>query len=712
KFKITGIQKGGPYDLVVRSSTGSNQYFTDVPRTVTLTAGQKCDIGTIYIKLLTVAVKGTVYDSKVYDLANVANNLARAGVSNASVKAKYKRNDGTYYQVTSSPTLSGGSFEVQLPSLQFDFEISCSNYLTQSFPGTNINSYPNAYTGLDFKIKPQSITAYGKAYYDSNSNGYVDAADALIFTANGGAFQSLVNTLIVSYDYHSFTFDTFIQSDSTFVATDVPIGPDGTKRFTIYDRYLGNNIAPSPWKDSTGNNIVTLNTGGTNPSSIDIAVSLTESQYASFNGKVYDYKIWVEGNELYGLPTPRPGYDRTQTDNHVPYATIKVTSTSGFNQTFTSQADGRFLIKVPAGNTYSITYSATGYDDTVENNIVANAGTVQQLEGALYPKIGRVIGTIYYDNNINLVNSEPTDYNHIHEASEPTINSVTGHPTISSNWNGATFNVLYNYRGLTFGTTSFNRTNSQYIIERVPIGTYNSFVVQDVTSLSNWIGVGNDHSARMFMSQIYTLDGKTAASVTVAENTTTPNINFAVMVWGGHITGIKDLKKNETNFRILYAQPPDGIRSKMRGEDYWLALGGSLDQTEGLPIPRKYYLELFDIRDGGSSSGIKPLKFTDPQGVIKIFSYPVGNDPDIIIPPGTYVLAIAGDVDLSGSPLGPPMNTDQGLTWSNSPAGFPYRYGGIDRCWQNIVYYQGDPAATNPGIDLKAGQTHLIINED
>ncbi|HPG58887.1 MAG TPA: hypothetical protein PKW98_13800, partial [Candidatus Wallbacteria bacterium] len=130
------------------------------------------------------------------------------------------------------------------------------------------------------------------------------------------------------------------------------------------------------------------------------------------------------------------------------------------------------------------------------------------------------------------------------------------------------------------------------------------------------------------------------------------------------------------------------------------------------PIPRKYYLELFDIRNGGSSSGIKPLKFTDPQGVIKIFSYPVGNDPDIIIPPGTYVLAIAGDVDLSGSPLGPPMNTDQGLTWSNSPAGFPYRYGGIDRCWQNIVYYQGDPAATNPGIDLKAGQTHLIINED
>ncbi|HOD42786.1 MAG TPA: carboxypeptidase regulatory-like domain-containing protein, partial [Candidatus Wallbacteria bacterium] len=193
KFKITGIQKGGPYDLVVRSNnltgtlTGSNLYFNDVPRTVTLTAGQKYDIGTIYIKLQTLAVKGTVYDSKVYDLANVAGNLARAGVSNATVKAKYKRNDGTYYQVSSSPTLSGGSFEIQLPSLRFDFEISCSNYITQSFSGTNINSYPNAYNGLDFKIKPQSITAYGKAYYDSNSNGYVDEADALIFTANGGA---------------------------------------------------------------------------------------------------------------------------------------------------------------------------------------------------------------------------------------------------------------------------------------------------------------------------------------------------------------------------------------------------------------------------------------------------------------------------------------------------------------------------------------------
>lgn len=713
KFKLTGIPKGGPYDLAVQSSKGTNQHFNDVMRTVTLSAGQKYDIGTLYIRLLTVAVKGTVYDSKVYNLASTANNLARAGVGSATVVAKYKRNDGTYYQVTSSPTLSGGSFEIQLPSLRFDFDVSCSNYISQSFPGTNIDTHPNAYNGLDFQLKPQSITAYGKAYLDSNANGYVDSADSLIFTANGGAFQNLLNTIIVSYDYHSFTFDTFVQSDSTFVITDVPIAPDGTKRFTIYDRYLGNNISPSPWRDSTGNNIVTLNSSGTNPSSIDIAMTVGETQYGSLQGQVYDDKIWTEGYNLYNGVT---GYNRFNTNYFVPNASLRVTSASGFDQTFTTQADGRFLVKVPGGNTYSITYSASGYADTTENSISVTAGTVANVEARLYPKFGTVTGTVYYDNNVNTVNSEPTDYNHLHEASEPTVNSVTGHPTVSSNWGGATFNVMYSYRGLTFGTTSYTRTNSQYEIQKVPTGTYNNFSVQDVTSLSNWVGIGSDYSSRLFMSQIYTLDGKTSASVTVAENATTPNINFAVMVWGGHITGIK-LLTNGTDYSEgeFYLQAPATLKAKMRGEDYWLALGGPLDKTDGLNIPRRYYLELFDLRDGGGSSGIKPLKFADAQGVIKIMSYPVGSDPDIILPAGNYVLSIAGDVDLSSSPSLAPVNTDIWMTWYSSPTGFYYKYGfgseatAKDRCQQNIFYYQG--AAGGSGIDLKAGQTHIITND-
>ena len=306
---------------------------------------------------------------------------------------------------------------------------------------------------------------------------------------------------------------------------------------------------------------------------------------------------------------------------------------------------------------------------------------------------------------------------------------MTGHPTVSSNWGGATFNVVYGYRGLTFGTTAYNRTNSQYEIQKVPIGTYNNFSVQDVTSLTNWTGVGNDYSQRMFMSQFYTLDGKTPASVTVTENTTASNINFAVMVWGGHITGIRYLE-NGTDFSIgeFWKEAPATLKAKMRGEDYWLALGGQLDKTDGLGIPRRYYLELFDLRDGGGSSGIKPLKFSDAQGVIRIMSYPVGTDPDIIIPPGNYVLSVAGDIDLSASPLQASNtmgNTDFWMWWYTSSKGFFYRYGNgsvgmggtagpgdettaKDRCQQNIHYYQGSGAG---GVEIKAGQTHIITNE-
>jgi hypothetical protein len=723
KFKLKNIPKGGPYDLSVQSSTGSNEFFNDTLRTVTLTAGQKYDIGTLYIRLKTIAVKGTVFDSKVYDLALTANSLSRAGVSSATVTAKYKRNDGTYYQVVSSPTLSSGSFEIELPSLRFDFSVARSNYIAQSFPGTNINTYPNSYNGLDFRIKPQSVTAYGKAYYDKNANSYVDTGDEPIFTADGGVFQNLVNTLIVSYDYHSFTFDTFVLSDSSFVIPDLPIAPDGAKRFTIYDRFLGNNIAPSPWFDSTLNNVVTVNSGGTNPAIINIAVTPTESQYALINGKVYDYKMAVEGVNLYNIQ------NKDSINSQITNAKIQVTTLTGFNKTYDAQPDGRYLIKLPASTRYDLRFYADGYTETREVAMLQAPGTIYNFDSYLYPKFGSVTGTIYYDNNLNAVNSEPTDYNHLREASEPTVNSVTGHPTVSSNWGGATFNVMYGYRGLTFGTTAYNRTNSQYEIQKVPVGTYNNFVVQDVTSLTNWTGVGNDYSQRMFMSQIYTLDGKTPASVTVTENAASANINFAVMVWGGHITGIRVLE-NGTDFSVgefeRGATAPSP-RAKMRGEDYWLALGGPLDKTDGLNLPRRYYLELFDLRDGGGSSGIKPLKFSDAQGVIRIMSYPVGADPDIIVPPGNYVLSVAGDVDLSGSPTVGIMvglnewvpNSDyMWATWYTSSTGFLYKYGSNatmggteatakDRCQQNIHYYQGSGAS---GVEIKAGQTHIITN--
>jgi len=480
------------------------------------------------------------------------------------------------------------------------------------------------------------------------------------------------------------------------------------------------------------------------PDPINIAVSAADSQFTTFIGQVYDDKIWTEGANLY---TGTPGYNKNNTNYYVPNATVSISSAT-YTQTITAQPNGQFQFRVPtSGSPYSITYSAAGYSDTSETGIVITppGGVTIRVEGRLYPKYGNVSGSIYYDNNLNAVNSEPTDYNHLHEASEPLVTVVTGHPTTASNWTGATFNVEYGYRGLTFGTTSFQRSNARYFIEKVPIGSYQNFKTQDISSSGNWVGV--QYANRSFMEQLYTLDGKNPGTVNVSENTTTVNIDFAVMVWGGHIIGTKYAASSGANQEFSlgsYYRTANNVNAKVRGSDYWTALGGSLNSLDGVPGVRSYYLELLDVGAGGGSSGLKRINYQNAQGVIEIKSYPYGSDPDIIIPPGNYVLAIGGDVDLTSEPvmsfsaLGGYGNSDLYLLgWSISPTNFPYKYGfrqdaaaptfgtltaalaapntllsagetavAKDRCANSVFYYKGGAAATN--IQIGGGQTHII----
>lgn len=725
-FTLSGVPKSStPYSLVIQCNAGSNQNFNDVINSVSVSAGQTTNLGTIYITLKPLRVTGTVYDQKIYTAASNANDLGRAGISDATITAQYTKYDGSVFSSSVNSTTTG-SFEIYLPALRYNFTISKTNFNSQTVYNKNLNTYPNDFTNLDFQLKPQSYPVEGSIYFDSNTNGVADAGEPLIFTAQGGIYSSLSSSLNVSYSYRGFTFGASVMNNSTFTIPDVPVGK---AVFTAYDSANTGKIIANSWVNPSNpvDREVTINTNSTSPSLVNIAVAPSTSQYAQFNGTVYDYKIYKEGFKLYGLSAN----DLSNVNAYVPNVTIRITNQNGYSKTVTTTASGQYFFMVPGGQRYDIAYSAVGYDDSSETLVQADTGASYGREIVMVPKSGTISGKIYYDNNTNGNNWEATDYNHIHEASEREVNQITGHPMPKSDWSGVTFNVSYSYRGMTFGTTTFDKGNSTFTIERVPANIDGSpagtagytLLARDVSSLSNWPGVGADYDDRMFMDQRYTIDGKNPSRVIVNTNQTVSDINFAVMVWGGHVNGRRILSSGGTTPDYstgMFDKRTTTFTTPIRGSDYWTALGGSLNQINNLNIQRKYYLDFVEL-------GYR-LPFTDALGVIDIKSYPEGNNPDIIIPPGTYTLNIAGDIDLSSDPQAsnPPNDDAAYMAWHKSSTGFYFKYGpanmvmGIptpphdeklasDRCLNTVNQYRGGTsAAPGSGLQVKAGEAALV----
>lgn len=686
-FTLKGIPRGGPYTLTISTNQGANSFFMrDVVRSVSVTGGGTTNLGIIYCYLEEFMVSGSVFDRG----AEFAPG-EYLGADNATITFTHAASG---YAVTTTTNFKG-SFEVTIPSLAFTIGATAANFN----PASMQRDFAVDSTPVSLLLNPISNPQVrGRVYFDEprdlNSdgdtldageepNGYVDPGEKLVYDYAGGLLQG--HKLNVFFLYRGVTKSVELLANSSFTFADVPVG---SRTFFVE----GDDFKAHFWMNSSGLSQVTITQASQSPASIDIAVRTQDSASGNLNGVVRDWKIWEESIVFNGVnaDSPYPYYSdvlrRQRANWQVAGIVVRARSGSYIQQT-TTDVDGLFHLFLPtgpSGREYQIDVmdpSGMYVSQTTGPVLIAKAqssqvGVVPQiltengwvninaLEVIMKPKMGVVSGTIYYDNNLDGLFNAGADYDLIPDPNnEFPVNAVVGHPQRNNNWTETSFLVTYNYRGMTFGSTYYDRSNSVYRIPNVPIGTYGL----DGTTQPVTVPVGEaayalapgerfDHptvlrcrdysrsaggfdtieSINYFKPVVYATNAQLlggayyqlATPFKVSEGKTTL-CNFATYVEGGHLllfpsqsyTILDDQDQEQP--RQASAQGATTMRIIEFGENWNV---GNL--LPGQPI----LLSSYPIGTVGDWTGA-PLSLGEPQ----------------VIPPGTYTILITSSAEFESS---------------------------------------------------------------